>query len=227
MLELTSLFIKSRAGAAMVPVEEVAGVAGRGIIGDASAAADSPRHVLLVSERDLRALGVSAEGLRANLVVDGELATLPSGSVVTFGTLALRITIACEACGRLNEVRTGLAKEVGARRGLLARVVGSGRASIGDRGRVTVHAMRSLDADWKQRVLEIVMNVPPDSVISYAALARAAGVQATYCRALPTVLRTLAARGAPVERVVSGGAVAERRLWDAESYYAAQERRAT
>jgi alkylated DNA nucleotide flippase Atl1 len=211
----------------MVPVGEIEGVAGRGIVGDAGAAADGLRHVLIVAERDLRALGVGAAGLRANVVVDGELEALASGSVVTFGELALRITIGCEACGRLDEVRAGLAKEVGARRGVLARVVGSGRVRIGERGRMAGRAMRALDGDWKERVLEIVRNVPAGSVISYAALARAAGVQATYCRALPSVLRGLAARGAPVERVVPERAVAARPLWDAGGYYAAQERRAT
>jgi alkylated DNA nucleotide flippase Atl1 len=38
--------------------------------------------------------------------------------------------------------------------------------------------------------------------VTYAALARIAGVLPAYCRAMPTVLRSPAARGLPVHRVV-------------------------
>lgn len=225
MLELRSLHRKPRARAPMETVATLNGVAGHGLVGDAAAHAASPRHVLLVAAADLAALGVTGPDVRANLVVRGDLHGLASGDVVSFGSLALRITIPCEACRRLDHVRPGLAHEIGLRRGVLARVVGDGTASPGDRGHVLPRALPALAVDWKARILSILTRMPTDRVITYAALARAAGVQSTYCRALPAVLRALAARGASIDRVLPDRAAPlDAPRWDASSLYAAEER---
>lgn len=243
MLELSALYTKPQVGAPMQSVHTISGIAGHGIVDDVNADSRSPRQVLLVSDRDLRSLKVSNEDLRANLVMRGDLCELASGNVVVFGTLALRITIPCEACGRLNEVRAGLSREIGTRRGLLARVVSNGHASVGDRGRLLTTNAEPLAYDWRERVYAILMSMPWGCVVSYAALARAVGVQTAYCRAIPSVLRSLAARGAPVHRVVptdaskldshvmrqlrSEGvdlqATFSRSSWDARLYYSGQE----
>jgi alkylated DNA nucleotide flippase Atl1 len=224
VLELASLHIKPSAGAPMQRVREVAGVAGHGLVGDAAADASSPRHVLLVSEDEVRSLALDPEDLRANLVVRGSLRGLASGHLVAFGALVLRITIWCESCHRLDHARAGLARTIGNKRGLLARVISSGRAEVGDSATVLSRVAAPLHADWRERVHDILGHIPPDHVISHAALARAAGVQPVYCRALPTVLRTLAARGAPAHRVVRAAGLGESsRVWDASAYYAGDE----
>ncbi|HUQ03372.1 MAG TPA: MOSC domain-containing protein [Kofleriaceae bacterium] len=224
MLELASLYVKPKARAPMQRLREIAGLAGHGLVGDASADAGSPRHVLLVSEDDVRALALDPHDLRANLVVRGNVDGLASGQLLAFGTLVLRITIPCEPCGRLNQVRAGLSKEIGIRRGVLARVLSSGRAEVGDSAAVLPRTSTRLHPDWRDRVDEIVRRVPPDHVVSHAALARAAGVQPAYCRALPTVLRSLASRGAPVHRVMPASALRpSSRVWDAASYFTHDE----
>lgn len=202
MFELKALYTKPAAGAPMQAVSKVSGVAGQGIVGDANADPNSPRQVLLVSARDLTVLKVSGRDLRANLVVHGDLRGLRSGSLLRFGTVAVRITIPCEPCGRLNDVRPRLSREIGPRRGVLARVVSSGDASIGDRGSMVPDWAPPLALDWRERVYAILMAMPVGRVLSYSTLARAAGVQQAYCRAMPSVLRSLALRGAPVHRVV-------------------------
>lgn len=223
MLELIALFSKPRTGAPMQPVSAVSGRAGHGLVGDASADPASPRHVLLVAAHDLQSLDVTAADLRANLVVRGELASLASGAVVSFGSLALRLTIPCEACAYLDTVRPHLAREIGPRRGVLARVLSDGVATLRDRGELPPIALPALSSDWRARVHAIVLAIPPGRVLTYAALARAAGVQRAYIRALPSVLRALAARGAPVERIVPASRLGSVQVWDAARYYAAQE----
>jgi alkylated DNA nucleotide flippase Atl1 len=121
----------------------------------------------------------------------------------------------------LNRVRSGLSNSIAGRRGVLARVIAGGRATLGDRVRIAERMLPSLSADWRERVRTIVMQLPRDRVISYSALARSAGVQRAYCRALPSVLRALANRGVSVERVMRGDATND--SWDAADLYAAQE----
>jgi len=244
MHELAALFIKPQRGAAMRRVTSVTGIAGVGIVGDCNAHAASPRQVLLVAARDLRDLRVGGADLRANLVVRGDLCGLRSGSIISFGKLALRITMSCEPCGQLNDVRPGLSKDIGSKRGLLARVVVGGSASIGTEGRLLGTDAGPLPDDWRERVFAILMTMPAGRVLSYTALARAAGVQTAYCRAIPSVLRKLEKRGAPVHRVVPNDVssvdvrIARKlksegidlrsdtstRAWDASCYYAEQER---
>jgi alkylated DNA nucleotide flippase Atl1 len=243
MFELKALYIKPRAGAPMQRVDSATGIAGHGLVGDANADPTSPRQVLLVSERDLRFLKLKGDDLRANFVVRGDFGDLASGSVLTFGSLALRITMACEPCGRLNEVRAGLSGDIGSRRGLLARVLSNGKVSVSDRGHTLNEFAQPLAADWRERVFAILMSLPPGNVLGFAALARAAGVQTAYCRAIPSVLRGLATRGAPVHRVLPADTskldpqvVRQLRnegvdphgnrssyAWDARLYYSAQE----
>ena len=240
-LTVLALHVKSRSRAPMQPVATLAGLAGHGLAGDASAHPASPRHVLLVAEPDLAAFAVTASDLRANLTVRGDLAALTSGTVVTFGSLALRITIPCEPCARLDQIRPRLARALHRRRGVLARVVTTGTAALGDRGRVLPHRLPALADDWRARVAALVLAIPTRHVITYAALTRAAGAHAAHCRALPTILRTLGPH-APIHRVipadptrlspVAAHALAREGLdpttfavhtWDPATFYAAQE----
>jgi alkylated DNA nucleotide flippase Atl1 len=219
---VTALFVKPRAGAPMVRVAELAGARGRGLADDANASASSPRHVLLASAGDLRALALPDDALRANVVVDGSLDGVASGDVLHVGSLALRITIRCDTCRRLDDERRGLAAQVGARRGVLARVICDGRATVGapvERG----GQLPALAASWHDRVRAIVRAIPRGHVMTYTGLARAAGVQSVYCRALPAVLRKVAAPDVPVDRVVPGHARRDAVEWDASAFYAADE----
>jgi alkylated DNA nucleotide flippase Atl1 len=176
--------------------------AGFGLSGDCNANAASPRQVLLVDRKTIRELGLGSADLRANLIVDGQLERIESGMTISFGEVRLRITIPCEPCGKLNAVRPHLSREIGSRRGLLARVLSGGALKIGDVGAPDTCSSQPLASDWKARIRHIVMQVPEGKVITYAALVTVAGVQSAYCRALPSVLRTLAKFDVPVHRVV-------------------------
>jgi alkylated DNA nucleotide flippase Atl1 len=226
----------------MLPVPGVTGRAGVGLVGDCNADPASPRQVLLIARGSVRELELRDPDLRANLVVDGDLHLLASGSILDFGELGLRVTIPCEPCRKLEHVRPGLSREVGARRGLLARVLSSGALHVGSRGRISPARAAPLEASWQSRVLHILAQVPEGKVLTYAALATLAGAQPAYCRALPAVLRSASGRGLPIHRVVPADVSkveAAHRLrllaegadlrnppdcfWNGADYYSAQE----
>lgn len=240
---VVALFLKPGPGQPMLRVSELRGVSRRGLMGDANAHPCSPRHVLLTALEDVRALHLRYDALRANILIEGPLSTFSSGDVLTLGSLRLRTTIPCDVCTRLNESRPALSKEIGARRGVLARVLNDGQVRDGSRIQRAVDCLPPMSANWHERIATVVRAVPCGQVISFAALALAAGVQSAYCRAIPAVLRKAAALGAPVHRVVPGDVsripetVLTRLIsegvrfsgqglphWDASSLYATDER---
>jgi alkylated DNA nucleotide flippase Atl1 len=202
MLRIHSLFLKPTSGAPMRNVRALDAVAGYGLVGDCNANIASPRQVLLVSRDSLNEMRIGNSDLRANLVIDGDLDGIHSGTIITFRELTLRITIPCEPCGKLNAIRPGLSSDIGSRRGLLARVLSGGTLRLRDCGTIGAVSAQPLAPNWKARVRHIIMHVPEGKVITYAALATVAGVQSAYCRALPAVLRTMASADVPVHRVV-------------------------
>jgi alkylated DNA nucleotide flippase Atl1 len=202
MFRIHSLFIKTRVGAPMRRVQSLEAIAGYGLAGDCNAHAASPRQVLLVDLGTIAEMILAEDDLRANLVIDGDLERVASGRSISFGQVRLRITIPCEPCGKLNVVRPRLSREIGLRRGLLARVLSGGTLQVGDIGATDAWSTPPLASDWKARVRHIVMQVPEGKVITYSALVTAAGVQSAYCRALPSVLKVLGRLDVPVHRVV-------------------------
>jgi alkylated DNA nucleotide flippase Atl1 len=241
MLKIVSIHTKPDPGALMQIALNAEALAGVGLKGDCNADPSSPRQVLLVDRRSLTELKLRDADLRANLVVDGELTGLESGTIVTFGDVSLRITIPCEPCGKLNLVRAGLSQRIGAKRGLLARVLSAGELRVGAKGRVSKFGTQSLAPNWKLRVKDIIKQVPKGKVITYGDLATVAGVQTAYCRAIPAVLRSIRDLDIPVHRVVpsdwkkidagqmrwlasEGADLSETRsYWNNALYYASQE----
>lgn len=118
---LEQVLVRPRDGVAMVRCARVGAVAGLGLDGDVSAARHSPRQVLVVSGAVLARHGLAAAEVRANLVVTGDVDALPSGTVLGFGGVRIRLTLPCEVCARLERVRPGLARALAGRRALHAR----------------------------------------------------------------------------------------------------------
>jgi hypothetical protein len=167
-------------------------VAQRGLLGDAHADRFSPRQLLLASQSVYRDFGLAPHALRENLLVDFETADLASGTVLQLGAeVLLRLMFQCEACGNLDAFRPGLSREIGERRGMLARVVAGGTLRPGDRVRDLGPLLPAWPDDWHERILMVLDAVPDGAVIEYRDLARLAGVQSTYCRAFPRLIAGL------------------------------------
>ncbi|XYJ08697.1 MOSC domain-containing protein [Telluria sp. B2] len=176
----------------LLPADAVDLFAGLGIRGDRHADPLSARQLLLVSTAVYEDLALPALALRENLAIGADTAHLASGTVLRIGDeVQLRIMFQCEACGQLDALHPGLAKRIGKRRGVLARVLAGGRIARGD----SVHDLGVLfpawSDDWRERVRRVLDAVPAGATIEYRQLARLAGIQSSYCRAFPRLIRQL------------------------------------
>lgn len=169
-------------------------LASMGLEGDRHADPLSPRQLLLAGVEAYSRHALGHHALRENLLLDVDTSTLLSGSLLQIGPGAvLWLTFQCEPCGQIeiDAQQPGLFKRIGARRGMLARVLRGGEIKPGDS---IVRLDRSLPPwpdDWRERLASILRCVPDGMVIEYKQLARLAGVQSSYCRVFPRMAREL------------------------------------
>jgi MOSC domain-containing protein YiiM len=131
MAELVGIW---RAPARRVPMEalEDAEVVEDGVDGCAHRRAGK-RSVLFVAAEDLDAVGVEPGVIRENFTVRGaELMRWPVGQRVAVGEAEFEISMVCDPCHLMDEIRPGLQAELEGRRGMLASVVTPGRVTVGD-----------------------------------------------------------------------------------------------
>lgn len=189
---LRALAIRPARTMAPLPVDAAQALPGLGLDGDVHADARSPRQVLLASVHAYEAHDLPAHALRENLLVDLDTTRLASGTMLQIGNdVVLRLMFQCESCGQLDQQRPGLMRALAGRRGMLARVLLGGVIRPGDPIRALPQVLPPWSDDWRRRVQTILDAVPAGSVIEYGLLARLAGVQSSYCRALPSMLAKL------------------------------------
>src|SRR3954462_12076634 len=91
------------------------------------------REVLFVSKQHLDSVDVEPGAIRENITVDGDdVEQWPIGQRVRVGEAEFEITMICDPCHRMDELRDGLRAELQGKRGMLARVVESGEVAVGD-----------------------------------------------------------------------------------------------
>ena len=215
---LEALTIRPAGAIAPLRVDAVLALAGTGLAQDRHADPRSPRQLLLAGRQIYERLALPPHALRENLLVDLDTAQLASGTVLQVGPeVSIRLMFACEACGRLDLQRPGLAGRVGAQRGMLARVVQGGTMRVGDAIRVLGGQMPPWPDDWRERVAQVLDVVPEGFVVAYRDLARLAGIQSTYCRAFPRLLARLGPGYAG--KAVAAGASPDLPRWDGAGLY--------
>ena len=117
----------------MTPRDRALAVEGHGLEGCAHARPQTKRQVLFASADHLEAVGVDPGAIRENFTVAGaDGHRWPVGQRVEVGEAAFEITMECEPCERMDQLRPGLREELEGRRGMLARVVRTGTVSAGD-----------------------------------------------------------------------------------------------
>jgi MOSC domain-containing protein YiiM len=123
-----------RAPARRVPMEslEAAEIVEDGVDGCAHRRAGK-RSVLFVAAEDLDAVGVEPGVVRENFTVRGaDLMRWPIGQRVAVGEAEFEVSMVCDPCHLMEEIRPGLQAELEGRRGMLASVVTAGRVAVGD-----------------------------------------------------------------------------------------------
>ncbi len=112
--------------------ERVLAIESQGLEGCAHA--NPPRReVLLASKEHLDAVGVEPGAIRENVTVEGaDVHSWPVGQRVKVGDAILEITMVCDPCHRMDELRAGLRAEIDGKRGMLAHVVEGGEITLGD-----------------------------------------------------------------------------------------------
>ena len=131
MAELVGIW---RAPARRVPMEalDAAEVVEDGVDGCAHRRAGK-RSVLFVATEDLDAVGVEPGVIRENFTVRGaDLMRWPIGQRVAVGEAEFEVSMVCDPCHLMEEIRPGLQAELEGRRGMLASVVTRGRVAVGD-----------------------------------------------------------------------------------------------
>jgi MOSC domain-containing protein YiiM len=121
-----------RGSATSTPHERVRAVPGSGFEGCAHANPPK-REVLFVSQQHLDALDLQPGAIRENLTITGiDVHEWPIGQQVRVGEALFEITMVCDPCHKMDELRDGLRAELEGRRGMLARVVEGGEVAVGD-----------------------------------------------------------------------------------------------
>ncbi len=135
--EICGIFISQERDAGMIPLAETEIIADWGLRNDRKARAGSKRQVLLLDEATLKSVDLRPGGLQENLTVRGlDVNALEPGQRVRIGAAVIEVTGPCTVCGELERVRAGLKEVLRDRRGVLARVLETGVARIGDPVRV-------------------------------------------------------------------------------------------
>src|SRR5947208_16496798 len=107
-------------------------IAGEGLEGCADANPPK-REVLFASKEHLDSVNVAPGAIRENLTVEGvDVERWPVGQRVRVGEAVFEVTMVCDPCHRMDELRQGLRAELEGKRGMLARVVESGEVAVGD-----------------------------------------------------------------------------------------------
>jgi MOSC domain-containing protein YiiM len=93
----------------------------------------STRQVLLVDSETLEEFGIAPGRTRENVTMRGiALSALALGQRLRVGEALLEVTKPCTPCHQMDEIREGLQEAIRGRRGLLCRVVESGKIRRGD-----------------------------------------------------------------------------------------------
>ena len=134
MAEILRLFQCLAHGEPMRDFDEVLAIENKGFQDCVHGRRGSTRQVLLMDLETLEEFGIAPGRVRENITTRGiALGTLPLGQRLRAGEALLEVTKPCTPCHQMDEIRQGLQEAIRGRRGLLCRVVESGRIRRGDR----------------------------------------------------------------------------------------------
>lgn len=134
MAHVSNLFIATERRTPMKDLEEASAIVDRGLAGCIHGRPGGKRQVLLMDNETLAQFNLTPGILRENITTIGLSTTeLGRGQRITIGEAVLEVTVPCEPCHRMDEIRMGLQEALKDKRGVLCRVIQGGRISRGDK----------------------------------------------------------------------------------------------
>jgi MOSC domain-containing protein YiiM len=132
--EVLHLFQCLAHGAPMREFEEVLAIENKGLKDCIHGRSGSTRQVLVMDLETLDEFSIAPGRTRENITTRGiTLGTLLLGQRLRAGEVLLEVTKPCTPCHLMDDIRPGLQEAIRGRRGVLCRVVESGRIRRGDR----------------------------------------------------------------------------------------------
>ena len=136
MASIAGIFVSPAKRAEMKALERVRAVSGHGLDGCAHARPPK-REVLFASAEHLESVDVPPGRIRENLTIEGaDVQEWPIGQRIAAGDAVFEVTMVCDPCQRMDDLRPGLRAELEDKRGMLARVVETGEVALGDEVRL-------------------------------------------------------------------------------------------
>lgn len=175
---------------------------GHGVVGNAGPSGKTPRQVAIGLAESLAANGVSHQGARCNIVLEGG-PDFGAGSMLFLGDVALRVTIPCEPCShgaRLAGVRTSHFREI---ERYLAVVVRGGTLRRGITVSTQLGVYPAAPEGFRERCAWALDYIPRGKVVSASDFLDAIGAGVVYARTLPRWMAAAKAVGKPVHRVLT------------------------
>ena len=133
MAEVANLFLCLVHRFPMREVEEADAVENKGFMGCIHGRPGSKRQLSLMDVETLERLSIPPGAVKENVATRGlDFQRLEPGQRLRIGGSLLEITVPCEPCSRMDEIRQGLQNELRGQRGWLCRVVEGGKIRRGD-----------------------------------------------------------------------------------------------
>jgi MOSC domain-containing protein YiiM len=131
--EVLHLFQALTHGQPVTEFEEVFAVENKGFENCVHGRKDSSRQVLLMDFETLSEFDIGPGRVKENITTRGvPLRELLLGQKLRVGAALLEITKPCTVCHLIDEIREGLGEAMRGHRGVLCRVIQSGRIRRGD-----------------------------------------------------------------------------------------------
>jgi MOSC domain-containing protein YiiM len=133
MGHVSNLFLAVEHRKPMKAVDRAIALADRGFEGCIHGRNGSKRQLLLVDSETLTEFQLAPGVVRENITTAGlNMAELKPGQRLVIGSAVLEVTIPCEPCFRMDDIRMGLREALENRRGVLCRVIEGGQIACGD-----------------------------------------------------------------------------------------------
>jgi MOSC domain-containing protein YiiM len=112
---------------------EVKAIENKGFEGCIHGRPNSKRQLLLMDRETLDKFSLPPGAIKENVTVSGmDFQALGVGQRLRIGESLLEITLRCDPCPRMDEIRMGLQEELRGQRGWLCRVIEAGTIRKGD-----------------------------------------------------------------------------------------------